>query len=120
MGRVPAPNLLLRRYLVSQRHQRHRRDAHSDAMAPDVTPHPHGCGDRLWRFGLRVVTHTCKLGHRRVRQDLDGLFKDVAAPDRCIRQSGFRGCNQVTGQTVGPSSATVTLTAAPCAQVGHS
>ena len=38
MGRVPAPNLLLRRYLVSQRHQRHRRDAHSDAMAPDVTP----------------------------------------------------------------------------------
>jgi hypothetical protein len=48
-------------------------------------PHPHGCGDGLWRFGLRVVTHTCKLGHRRVRQDLDGLFKDVAARHWVVR-----------------------------------
>ena len=48
-------------------------------------PHPHGCGDGLWRFGLRVVAHTCKLSHRGLRQDLDGLLKDVAARYRVVR-----------------------------------
>ena len=48
-------------------------------------PHPHGCGDGLWRFGRRVVAHTSKLSHRSVRQDVDGLFKDVAARYRVLQ-----------------------------------
>jgi hypothetical protein len=46
---------------------------------------PHGCGDGLWRFGLRVVAHTCKLSHRGMRQDLGGPFKDVAARYGVVR-----------------------------------
>ncbi len=47
--------------------------------------HPHSCGNGLWRFGLRVMTNTCKLSQRGTRQDLDGLLKDVAARYRVVQ-----------------------------------
>jgi len=54
--------------------------------APRRSPaRPYGCGDGLWRFGRRVVAHTSKLSHRSVRQDVDGLFKDVAARYRVLQ-----------------------------------
>ena len=46
---------------------------------------PHGRDHGLRSFGLRVVTHACKLSHGGVRQDLGGLFKNVAARYRVVK-----------------------------------